>query len=173
MNLARLRVASIDFSRAPISQCVEVRNLLRRMALAKVVKSELILNAGASAWIDREDREEGRDDHYLLLAFSLEYRDLIFEVTVYDSEDDSMVVERSYYCGGMFGKAKITQEVPTFGATTLTNFDKLTVTFYSLMADLASREGRLKARDATRELAAQARAKLTPDELSALLTFPT
>lgn len=172
MNLARLRIASIDFSRAPISQCVEVRNLLRRLASCKVVCSELFLNAGSSCWISREGGEDSEDYHFALLTFSKKFPNLIFEVTIYDQENESLIVERAYYRDGSFGKAKIEQTVPTPSETPLKDAC-LQTDFNDLIKRLEEKEAYLKNRENGRTLAAKARAKLTPDELSALLTFPT
>lgn len=162
----------MDIKRAPISQCVEALNLLKRLSNAGVVKSELLKHAPREAELN--DRVEPDDDyHYVLIAFSKKYRNLLFEVTIYDeAEYNDMIVERRYYVGGLFGKAKITQIVPTLSETTLSS-TSATESYDDLMCELQSAENGKLSMEKLEALAAQARAKLTPDELSALLTFPT
>ena len=157
-NQAKLRVATMDIKRAPISQCVEALHLLKRLVSAGIVKSELLKHAPREAELN--DRVEPDDDyHYVLVAFSKKYRDLLFEVTIYDeAEYRDIIVERRYYVGGMFGKAKITQTVPTLSETCLTS-TSTTESYDDLMHSLHSAEEGKRSTEKLQKLAAQARAK--------------
>lgn len=142
--------------------------------------SQFILDLAREGVIDSEaiatnrldSRDDGGDDfHYVLSSVSQGFPDLYFEATISDDMDGFHVLERYYYQGGKTGKATIKQEIATFSQTKLTP-DEEVQPFKSLQDRLKRAKEKNKQAKDLEVLAAQARAKLTPDELSALLTFP-
>lgn len=134
---------------------------------------EEVIHSAAIATNRLRSRDDGGDDfHYVLSGVSQGFPDLYFEVTISDNLDGWRVLERYYYHNGAYAKAKIKQEITPFNECVLAP-NKEARPFTKLQKDLEKAKERSKQKLDIEALAAQARAKLSPEELSALLTFET